>query len=473
MDQTREHDVFDFGVPEPVSGSETAVTFIGPGGRTLTQQVAGVEGADGQAKAARWLRRRQFAESSLRVDVLSALMRRYEVVLPVVVARRLAGRLIAIYHNVLERTLECDGPGAVAVDVPHLEAVTDEGGRRTVRIVRERFDANQVFEAVRGPLAPVIGLHVADLAQRILVRYTLQVWESLFDEEIDAMLNCGTAPILSLATLDKGEFREQSRPWFEEEASELMAAIGEGLQLRRASLADLERLMGLRAPASGVAGAKVETACKPVDCPDLPATIGDVRWVLDEENNDIERAFEWLFLACDLRFETVLALANAYAPTLPRFVAAEVADELIRLRRSLLPAAPCGVDPRAAGEFAAGWLTAGLERDGTASRIASDVLRICTIRLWKRIDRMRGPGWIAALSPEERRKLHLKPEAVYGDRFVEMSGRHFRKVVQEFARSIVESLNLHQGPLEQIDRYLGLQQASGTPDMRLPSCRST
>jgi hypothetical protein len=250
VDQSSEHpaDVFDFGVQQAPRGGKAVITFAGPGGLMQTRQVVGAEDPAVQAKAERWLRRRAFAEGTLRADVLNALMARYELELPVFVARRLAGRLIEIYRHVLGLTLEQDGPAAIAVDVPHLEAVTDEGGRRTVRIVRERFDANQIAESVRGWLAPVIGAQAAGIAETVLIRYALWTWESLhLDAEIDAMLDRGVAPTVRLAALSKAVFREQARPWFEELASELTAMIGESLQLRRARLTDLERLMGLRA----------------------------------------------------------------------------------------------------------------------------------------------------------------------------------------------------------------------------------
>jgi hypothetical protein len=146
------------------------------------------------------------------------------------------------------QTLEQGGPDAIAADVPHLAAVTDETGQRTVRIVPERFDHNQVAESVRGWAGLLMGAEPAAVAQEVLIRYTLWTWEKLFlDVEVDAMLDRGVAPTVSLGAIDQEAFREQSQPWFEELASGLTAIIGESLQLRRASLADLERIMGLRA----------------------------------------------------------------------------------------------------------------------------------------------------------------------------------------------------------------------------------
>jgi hypothetical protein len=251
MDSTTEQqaDVFDFGV-KPPQGAKAAIRFAGPGGVQRTRQVVGVEDAADRAKAERWLRRHQFAVSSLPADVLNALMARYEAEIPVFVSRRLTGRLVAIYRHVLDRTMKQDGPDAVAVDVPHLEAVTDENGRRTVRIVPERFDANQIAESVRGWIGPLVADGPVWISEEVLIRYTMWTWGNLFlDVEVDAMLHRGVAPTVNLSALDKEAFREQSHPWFEELASGLTAREGENLQLRRASLADLERLMGLRATA--------------------------------------------------------------------------------------------------------------------------------------------------------------------------------------------------------------------------------
>jgi hypothetical protein len=240
-------DVFDFGVTRPPQGRAVAIRFMGPGGLALSRQVVGVDSATDQAAAARWLRRHQFAVASLRVDVLNGLMARYEAELPTVVARRLARRLIAVYRFVLDRTLQQGGPGAIDVSVPHLEAVTGEEGRRTVRIVPERFDANHIAASVRGWVGPLAAGQAAGGAEGVLVRYTLWSWETLHsDAEIEAMLDRGTAPTPEVKALDTDLFRVQSRPVFEEMAAGLLGAIGEGLQLRRAGLADLERMMGLR-----------------------------------------------------------------------------------------------------------------------------------------------------------------------------------------------------------------------------------
>jgi hypothetical protein len=243
-----EKDIFAFGVKEESERNVLPITFAGLGGLKRTCQVAGVEDPEVQTAAQGWLRRRQFAVASLRTDVLNALLARYEVALPAFVARRLTSRLIEVYRCVLTRTLEQDGPDAVAVDVPHLEMVTDESGRREVRIVPERFDHNLVAQSVRGWVAPLMGAEPAAMAQEVLIRYTLWTWEKLFlDVEVDAMLDRGVAPTVYLGALDQEAFHEQSQPWFEERASELTDIIGESLQLRRAKLADLERLMGLRA----------------------------------------------------------------------------------------------------------------------------------------------------------------------------------------------------------------------------------
>jgi hypothetical protein len=190
---------------------------------------------------------------------------------------------------------------------------------------------------------------------------------------------------------------------------------------------------------------------------------------MNEENNDFDRAFRWLFLTEDLRMDTILALEKAYAPTLPRFVADEVADELIRLREGVL-GAPGGdvaqVDRKAACEHVANWLAAGFLRHLTAFELAGDVLRICTIELWRNLERERGvTGYIAQLSREQRRGLHMGPEVIYTDIFVEITGPLFRRVVSDFSRQIVEYLNVSEGPLERIDSYLGLRSDLATPEV--------
>jgi hypothetical protein len=152
------------------------------------------------------------------------------------------------YRYLLDRKVQEVGPDGIDTSLPHLEAVTVKDGRRTVRIVGERFDEGRIAAFVFVWLRGMIAGQPMRVAENVLTEYGLSVVHEQLPraEDVDALLGTGMGVRVMVAALDKENFRERSRVWFEKEVSRLVTIVGHALRLRRASLEDLERLMGLR-----------------------------------------------------------------------------------------------------------------------------------------------------------------------------------------------------------------------------------
>jgi hypothetical protein len=241
--------LLDFPIVDETEGTTAVpVTFTGIGGKEHAQTVhlpAGVE-LDRDA-AVRDLRLWQVVASSLPAETLNTLGSRYERELPLQVAPRLAERLREAYRYLLDRAVQEDGPDAIDTSLPHLEVVTVDGGRRTVGIVAEQFDESRVADFVLFWVRGMIASEPMRVAEHVLIEYAVAFFREEADAvDLDAVLASGRAVPVRIEALDKEAFREKSRPVFEKEVSRLVALVGRALQLRRVSLQDLERLMGLR-----------------------------------------------------------------------------------------------------------------------------------------------------------------------------------------------------------------------------------